>query len=408
MAAALLLALPAAVSAAPEPADGPSPLAEGTTAFACDLFHAVGAGGGNLFLSPWSVSSALAMARAGANGSTAAQIDTALHLPKDASAAYRMVVTRLEAPNVVRGEGPDGKIAAAPAFELNVANGVFAQAGLAFEPAFRKTVSSDFHAEFRDLDFTKGPESRKAINDWAEKQTKGRIKDLMPPGLPTPETRMVLANAIHFIAAWEVPFPDSETAEKPFTVAAGTAVQARLMRRAGRLRYGETADAQVVEILYRNGETSMLVVLPKAKDGLPAVEKALSGPALAAWVGALERRRVELELPKFSFSSQVGLAEALAKMGMADAFDAAKADFTGIAREKPLFLGAVLHKAFVAVDEKGTEAAAATAALLQATSMPRPEEPARFVADHPFLFFLVHRGTGVVLFVGRVDDPTKG
>src|SRR5207247_10241400 len=156
------------------------------------------------------------------------------------------------------GAGTEGQAAEGPAFELHVANGIFAQAGLAFEPAFRTTVSADFHGEFRDLDFTKGPEARKAINDWAEKLTKGRIKDLMPPGLPTPETRMVLANAIHFIASWEVPFPEPDTSEKPFTVAAGTPVKARLMRRAGRMRYGETAEAQVLEVPYAKGDAATL------------------------------------------------------------------------------------------------------------------------------------------------------
>lgn len=411
---ALAAALPAALPPTPAAAEGEPPTvgapakaaAAGVNAFTADVLRTAAASGGNTFLSPYSISTAVAMARAGAKGATAAEIDAALHLPADAPAAFHQLVAALGSVPVVH-EWKDGARSDVPAYALSVANGLFAQRGWAFAPAFGATLRDDYAAEFRDVDFKDGPGTRKLINDWVAAKTKDRIQDIVPPGLPLPDTRLALANAIHFKAQWAEPFQERATQDKPFTVAPGTVVTARLMARTGGLAYAETDDAQWVELPYQGGATSMVVVLPKANDGLDAVVKALTPARLDAGLAALAHRRVALELPKFSFTTSLDATSLLRTLGVRAAFAADAADFTGITTEEPLFIGTVLHKAFVAVDEAGTEAAAATVVMMRAGSAMRPDAPTPFVVDHPFLFLIRHRGTGAVLFAGRVVDPTK-
>jgi len=412
---ALLAALPATGLAGPsEPGDkGPMSaaavaLVAGNRAFACDLFKVLAAKPGNLFFSPHSVTSALAMTRAGAMGETAKQMDAVLHLPSQASSAYRELVTALTTVRDLDEYTNEGRTKV-PAYALSIANGLFTQKGWTFLDPFRKTVADDFHAEFRELEFANGPAAREEINHWVEDKTKGRIKDIVPAGLPTSDTRMVLANAIHFKAQWEKAFSESLTADGPFTVAVGREATARRMKRQDHLAYAKTPTAQLLELPYRGGDTSMVVILPDAKDGIDALIGSLSGEALGTWIGSLERKLVALELPRFTFTSTADLAAPLVGLGMKAAFGPSTADFAGITPEKPLFIGAVLHKAFVAVDEKGTEAAAATVVIMRAgAARPRPEDPIPFVVDHPFLFLIRHTATGEILFLGRVHDPTAG
>jgi serpin B len=243
------------------------------------------------------------------------------------------------------------------------------------------------------------------INGWVEEVTRAKIKDLVPPGLPTPTTRLVLANAIYFKAPWIHPFAEGATTEGDFHAAGGTTVKARFMRQTTELGYGEIPGAQVLEMVYRGGTTSMVVVLPRAKDGLDAIEAALCRQPSLDLDQGLATARVAVQLPRFSFTRALDLTGLLAAMGMPDAFDGAKADFSGMTGQEKLFVGAVLHKAFVAVDEKGTEAAAATALMMKGRRLPSGE-PISFVADHPFLFLIRHRTTGAILFLGRVTDPT--
>jgi serpin B len=325
-----------------------------------------------------------------------------LRLPADAPAAYRALVAGLsEVPTARVGEGEK-----VPAYALSVANAIFSQKGWAFEDAFRRTVAADFAAGFEELDFKAAAAARDRINAWVAEKTKDRIKDIVPAGMPTPDTRMVLANAIHFKAAWREAFREGATADGPFEAAAGKSVTARFMKATESLAYAETDEAQVVEIPYLAGATSMVVVLPRKRDGLKALVAGLSGEAIDRWVAALARRKVALEFPKFTFTTFLDLTRTLPDLGMKDAFDAAKADFSGICAGEPLFIGAVLHKAFVAVDEKGTEAAAATIVGMRAGAAPRPVEPTPFKADHPFLFLVRHAATGEILFLGQVGDPT--
>jgi serpin B len=406
LAAILATGVPPAAARGPEWGEqAAKTFAAGSTEFAIDLLQRVGGKSGNVFFSPYSVSTALAMARAGAGGETARQMETVLRLPADRE-AIRAFVPRITSPRSLPSYRGEGRGAEEPVYALSVANAVFPQSGWAFEESFKKAVAEDYGAEFRELDYKVPESARQAINEWVEQKTQGRIQDIVPAGLPAPDTRMALANAIHFKAQWEEAFREGSTAPMSFTVKPGTAVEAPTMRQTRRMRWSETDDATLLEIPYRGGDTAMIVVLPKAKDGLDAVVKALTRERLTRAIDGMKAGKVALSLPKFTFTSQTDLASVLQQMGMVDAFSVSKADFTGITKQEPLFIGAVLHKAFVAVDEKGTEAAAATVVLKRAGEAPRPDEPTPFTVDHPFLFLIRHTATGAPLFVGRVDDPT--
>jgi serpin B len=378
--------------------------ATAVNAFAADLLKRVGASGGNVFVSPHSIALALAMVRAGAAGETARELDAVLHLPPDAPARFRELTAALTKAALDASKG--GGRSPPPEYSLSIANGLFTQKGWPFKDPFRSTIGADYGAEFREVDFQGDrAAARAAINGWVEQKTAQRIKEIVPDGLPSPDTRMVLANAIHFKAQWLDPFHENSTADGPFTVAAGREVTVKRMRRTAQYAYGETSQAQIVEIPYC-AATSMVVVLPKAKEGLDALVRGMTSEGFSAWTTGLAPKKLALELPKFSFTTALSLLEVLQEMGIRAAFSAELADFTPITDQKPLCVGAVLHKAFVAVDEKGTEAAAATVVAIRATSMPPPEEPLPFVVDHPFLFFIRQRATGAILFVGRVTDPT--
>jgi serpin B len=402
----LLMALPPSRSPAAGRPGSQLAAATAVNAFTADLLQRVAASGGNVFFSPHSIAVALAMARAGAAGETAREIDAVLHLPSDAPATFRELTAALaKVPAALAPKG-GGESAASPTCVIAIANGLFSQRGWPFKAPFRSTIAADYGGEFREVDF-QGDRAgaRAAINGWVEEKTAQRIREIVPPGMPSPDTRMVLANAIHFKAQWVDPFNEPSTGDAPFTIAAGREVTVKRMRRTAQLAFGETPDARVVELPYL-GDASMVVVLPKAIDGLDALARAATPASLTAWTTGLASRRVALELPKFTFTTALSLSDVLQAMGIRDAFSAARADFTAISDQKPLFLGEVLHKSFVAVDEKGTEAAAATVVMVRGVSAPRPEEAVPFVVDHPFLFFIRHRSSGAILFAGRVVDPT--
>ena len=347
------------------------------------------------------------MTGVGAKGTTADELRAALHLPEGYGPASRELAKSVASIPMVREyDNEKQRSVDRPGYSLSIANAIFSQRGWKFLDPFRKSVADDFLAEFRELDFARQAEARGEINDWVAKKTKDRIKDIVPEGLPTPDTRMVLANAIHFKAAWEDPFAEGGTEDAPFHAGSGKDVTAKRMRRVGRYLYADTPEAQIVELRYKSGETSMIVVLPKAKDGLAAIEKAATGEGFAAWMGALGSKRVDVQLPRFTVTSSFDLVPPLQALGVKAAFQPT-ADFSGIVvPPPPLYVGAILHKAFVAVDEKGTEAAAATVVMMRTGSAMRPEDPIPFVVDHPFLFAIRHVPTGAILFLGRIDDPT--
>ena len=381
-------------------------VAEGCNRFAFDLYARLKGAEGNLFLSPYSISTALAMTYAGARGETADQMAKVLCLPASGEAvhgAYGALQKDLNA----AGEGG--------AFELVVANRLWGQKGFAFLPDFLALLEARYGAGLEPLDFAGATEAaRQTINAWIEKQTRDKIKDLIKPGILDAATRLVLTNAIYFKGKWAEEFDKKATQDEDFFLTPEKKVAAPLMHRTADFGYLESDDLQALELPYqvargdshgRGDRLAMVVLLPTAKDGLAALEASLSADKVAEWVSKLNRREVRVALPRFKTTAEFSLAQVLAAMGMQDAFDASRADFSGMTGAKDLFISAVVHKAFVDTNEEGTEAAAATAVVMTLSAMPEP--PPVFRADHPFLFLIRDTKTGAILFLGRIADPTK-
>lgn len=402
--AALVLCPPGPAVAREAPPADPGDLPAANNAFALDLYGAVKDGGDNVFFSPYSISVALWMTYAGARAETAAQMKRVLHLETGNLQPYRGLSNALAPPLVGDSYARDeNKV---PAYRLSVANALWGQQGYPIKAGFRHDLRRVFGAPLQRIDFRDTAAARKAINDWVAKNTRDKIKDIVPPGLPDPETRLTLANAIHFKANWKDTFSERATKEADFTRLDGTSVTAKLMRDVDHYAYADLGEAHAVELPYKGDVTSMVVFLPKKRGDLAALETALCAGRLAGWETKLASRRVDLELPKFEFTWAKELGETLKAMGMPLAFDGDKADFSGMTEAEKIWIGAVLHKAFIAVDEEGTEAAAATLVMLAGRAAPSAE-PVVVHADHPFVFLIRHRPTGTVLFMGRVTDPTR-
>jgi len=401
---ALLLALAAAtggplvVHAAPLGPDERG-LIRGNSAFAVDLYGRLKEKEGNLFFSPYSISTALAMTYAGARGDTEAQMAKVLHfgLGQDKlHGAFQQVAGQLK---------PRGK---KPGYQLSVANALWGQEGYKFLDPFLHIGQTHYDGGLRPVDFAASETARKRINTWVEKETRGKIKDLIPSGVIDSLTRLVLTNAIYFKGDWLSQFDKAKTKDKAFTLQDGKTVQTPTMHQTGKFGYMETPLFQAVELPYVGRDLSMTILLPRAKDGLPAFEKTLTADKLAQWLRGTRRpRKVILSLPKFTITCNVPLSAVLQAMGMTDAFSR-KANFAGInGKSNDLYIKAVLHKAFVDVNEEGTEAAAATAVVVATRSARRPLPPVVFKADHPFLFVIRHRLSGSILFMGRVANPKE-
>ncbi len=392
---------PRASSPSAAPADVDQ-LAAGNRSFALALYRTMRTRPGNLFYSPYSISLALAMTYAGARGETAQQMAQALHftLPPD---RLHPAFNRLDLELARRGEGAKGK--EGKAFQLNIVNALWGQTGYKFLVEFLNVLAEDYGAGMRLLDFRQAPEpSRATINSWVDDQTQGRIKDLIPQGEIDALTRLVLTNAIYMNAAWSSPFDKGATSDGPFHLLDGRQVAVPLMKQTGSFRYAEGNGYQAVELPYDGNKLAMLVVLPRAGP-FEAFEGAWDTAALDAAVKALAPRQVALTMPRFKYDSSVKLNDALSDLSMRDAFDAQRADFSGMDGTRDLYIGAVLHKAFVAVDEAGTEAAAATAVVMRLTAM--PAEPVTVTIDRPFVFAIRDIETGTLLFVGRVVNPAQ-
>jgi serpin B len=368
----------------------------GNNAFALDLYARLRSKERNLFCSPYSISTALAMTYAGARGETAAQMARTLHFTLEPGRLHPAFAgLRKE----IQGAGRKRK------YHLETANRLWGQKGYGFLPDFRKTTETYYGAGLEEVDFiTSLEEARKTINAWVEEQTKDKIKDLLRPRMLTVDTRLVLTNAIYFKAAWMWPFEPKQTREGDFTLAGGKKVKAKLMRGHHHTRYFKGDTFAALELPYEQHDLSMIVLLPNKADGLPALEQRLTAANLAQWLGKLSDHSVDVTLPKFKLTSAFLLEDELAKMGMPIAFTPG-ADFSGMTTRERLFIGHVVHKAFVDVHEAGTEAAAATAVVMFTASAP---PAAAFRADHPFVYLLRDRRTGSILFLGRVTDPSTG
>jgi serpin B len=364
-----------------------SPAADGLNRFAGDTYFQLSRKPGNLIFSPLSISTALSMALAGARGQTAQEMTAILHVPVNAE-----VLDQLTRAGNAKGD------------ELLLGQGLWVDRGYPLLPGFIEALQGQFHAPPTALDFSKDPESaRTAINRWTAQKTKDKIPELFPAGSLDRSTRLVLSSAIYFNGKWQSKFDPKQTKPAPFHSENGTAVDTPFMNQTGRFGYGETASAQVLELPYGGGALAFDVILPKAGTQFSTLEDALRSDGLATWLGQLKHKQVQIALPKFRAESSFSLREALSAMGMANAFSNG-ADFSGIDGRRDLALSQVMHKAFIDVSEEGTEAAAATGAVMSLTAF---AQPVVFRADHPFLYLIRDTGSGAVLFAGRYAGPKR-
>jgi serpin B len=369
----------------------------GQNAFAIDLFHELRTAGAgeNLLVSPFSISTALAMTYAGARNNTAAQMADVLHfaLPDDRlHAALGSLIADLNVPR--------------PGYEMAIANRLFGQHGMPFEQPFLDINSQSYGAPLEPTDFAADPDAARIhINDWVADQTRDRIQDLLPAGSINGLTRLVLTNAVYFDGQWKYQFDPEDTRDAAFHISAGNQIQAPLMFQKAKFRHGSFAGYQMLEMPYSGDDLSMVVMLPDEVDGLTELESKLSIDVFQQRVGSLQEKEVDVHLPKFTFSDEFNLGRTLQDMGMTDAFVAGQADFDGIADRSlfDLYITGVFHKTFIDVNEVGTEAAAATGVVIGITSVPPP--PPVFRADHPFLFALRDVHSGSLLFFGRLNKP---
>lgn len=385
--------LPAQPDAGPSPDKGP--VVKANTEFALDLYRRLAENDGNLFFSPYSISTALAMTYGGARGDTAREMAASLHfdVPPD-----RLHAAFADLGRDLRGDDKR-------TFKLHVANCLWGQKDYGFLPEFLTLTDKNYQARLKEVDFINGrEEARKEINAWVEGQTNDKIKELVKPGILTSDTRLVLTNAIYFKAAWQHPFQLRTTKPGPFYLATADKKQVPVPMMHGEIRTGFlNADTfQAVQIFYEQRELSMVVFLPRP-GSLGAFEKSLTAGMLDEWCKKMSDHMVTITMPKFKVTAEFHLNDQLKRMGMNLAFDPNKADFSGMTAEKKLFISHVVHKAFVDVNEAGTEAAASTAVVEQEKSRP---PSVNFSVDHAFLYVIRDNRTGSILFMGRVVDPS--
>lgn len=369
-------------------------IVDGNNEFAVSLFARLREQRGNLFYSPYSLSTALAMTYAGARGQTAEEMAKTLHFtapPERLHRAFHELIARMN------GGGKSRP------YQLAVANALWGQKGDPVLPEFLHLLATDYGASFDQVDFRSSEDARRVINEWVEEHTQRKIKNLISAPQPLPGTSLILTNAIYFKGTWEHQFVKLATHDEPFTTGAGEKVQVPMMHQVERLAYHEGASFQMLELPYAGGDLSMVILLPKATKGLRELEESLTAKKLSDWAHALRPRRVSVSLPRFKIEGAFSLGKTLADMGMPTAFKG-EADFSGINGSRDLFISDVVHKAFVDVNEEGTEAAAATGVVMTRAS--KAAEPITiFRADHPFLFLIRETKTGSVLFLGRAADP---
>ena len=375
-------------------------LAAANTAFAVDLYSALPQDG-NLFFSPLSIYMALAMTSAGASGDTLAQMEEAIHFPvsqEQLHLTFYALMSALENRQYLpddRGEG----------FTLNLVNSIWAQKGYAFLADFLDILERSYDTGVLLADFAADPDAvRDAINMWVEEATHDRITDLIPQGAITKETLLALVNAIYFNAPWAFPFDEQNTELGPFTLVDGTEVEVSLMHETELLGYAKGDQYQAVELDYNGNDLSMVVILP-SPGAFEAVNSRLSPAFISQVIGDLSRENVILALPKFTVEWSDVLNDTLAGLGMPDAFNSSVADFSGIDGRRVFSIGAVIHKAFVSVDEAGTEAAAATAVIMVGSAQGYQPTYYEVNVDRPFLFFIRDKETQAILFFGRVVYP---
>jgi serpin B len=365
-----------------------------------DLYGSLRGAPGNFVFSPASIFVALVMPWSGARGATAAEMSRVLHLDGTPDTVLPQAAALLKSLDEARSKNT-----------LRVANRLFAEKSYTFDGAYLARMAA-FGAPTENVDFVRAAEAARGhINAWVAQQTADRIRDLLPSGSVTRDTRLALVNAVYLLASWAHPFQEAATRPEAFHVGGGAPRDVPTMHLTENYAYAELPGLKVLNMPYEGGQLAMTILLPSERNGLAALEQRIDAGQLATWISALKPERVAVSLPRFRVdpAQPLALSEELSRLGMPLAFDRRRADFTGIAAppraEDRLVVSEVFHKAFVNVDEKGTEAAAATAVVMMRAAGMRPQEPKAFVADHPFLFLIRDTKSGLVLFLGRVVDP---
>ena len=361
--------------------------------FAFDLYRELALKDGNLFFSPTSVSTALAMTWAGTHGETAREMSQTLHLGASRDqvlADYSLLLNSLASSDST--------------FTLNVANRLWGQKNYPFESRYLAEIKSYFGGGFEACDFQSSAEREiTKINQWVAERTEEKILDLMPAGSLNTNSRLVLTNAVYFYGQWKYPFPEKRTQDEVFNTAGGIQVNTPTMKLNKRLPYFADKKLAMVSLPYQGEELEFLIVLPHEPQGLDQVSKSLNTATLQSNISAMTRKEVDVWLPKLNLDQSIDMKSTLQKMGLKKVFNENEADFSHMTEKPGLFVSSVVHKSYLMVDEQGTEAAAATGITIGVTSMPAP--PTMFVADHPFLFFILQKSSGAILFMGRFEQP---
>lgn len=371
---------------------------KGNNQFAFDLYGKLREKEGNLFFSPYSISTALGMTYAGARGETAKEMENVLRFPLPQEKLHSAFA------DIIKEVNGDGRNRG---YELSVANSLWAQKDLELRTDFVKLTKDHYRAGMYQVDYVQDAEgARKTINAWVEKETNDKIQELLKPRMVSELTRLVLVNAIYFKSLWKHEFNEKLTKQEPFFLAPDKKTDVALMHQECTTNYYRGDQFQLLELPYQNYALSMLILLPNKVDGVAALERDLTNEKLAGWLEKMKTYKVTLTLPKFKVTSEFILNQQLEKMGMTSAFKAGSADFSGMTSKERFVISRVIHKAYVDVNEKGTEAAAATAVVVDGGGGPSPEGKVEFRADHPFIFLIRDNKTGSILFQGRVTDPT--
>ena len=382
-----------------EPSLPAQALSQGNNVFALNIYNQLRAVPGNLFFSPYSIRTALAMTYAGARGETAAQMKTALNFTLEDDGLHRAFAESIRTLNTGSGDN----------YEMNVANSLWAEKTHAFLQSFIDINKNAYNGGLEQVDFINAAETaRLQINAWVEEQTREKIKGLIPPGGVNSNTRLALVNAVYFKGLWADPFEKKLTLNAPFYCADGRITDAPLMTFSKPMNVPFFAGdgIKLIELDYRGNSISMIILLPDTADGLLTLETRLNEALLNQWLEKLNKQMVSVYLPRFSMNwGAKNIVPDLQALGMRDAFAAQAADFSGIDGTRDLLISSVFHKAFVDVYEEGTEAAAATGVMVGVTSMPPPPEV--FRADRPFMFLIREKATGAILFMGRLTEPEK-
>jgi len=372
-------------------------LAEAQNRFAVDLYKQLSTDSGNLFFSPYSLYSALTMSFAGAKQATAGEMITTLHLPYTSTKIHQVMngLTQRLLSSAMLGD--------IELFKFSIANAVWAQAGYPFLQTYLDTLSENYAAGLKIVDFREKEEASKLINDWVSEQTNERIKELISKDSLTPATRLVLTNAIYFKANWASQFKEKDTADAPFYLQDGSSQTVKMMFQEADFSYVRNQQYDAATLPYEGGNFSMVLVMPKGQS-LSEFEKGLTPEILNTLASTKTSAKMKLFVPKFGMENSYNLVETLKKLGMKTAFEDT-ADFSGMTGSKDLKISDVVHKTFLQVNEGGTEAAAATGVVIGLTSAMPPEDLIEMRFDHPFLLMIRENSTGTIVFLGRYMQP---